>query len=76
MPVNTDLLLFSLTRLLYSLTDTTPRFGSECEGHVKAEAEFRNTPVLSARAGQVGVNGVGCSVLIGFADINKSRTCA
>lgn len=27
-------------------------------------------------AGRVGVNGVGCTVFIGFADINKSRTCA
>lgn len=36
----------------------------------------RNSSLNCTRAGQVGVNDVGCSVLIGFADINKSRTCA
>lgn len=35
----------------------------------------RNSSSVCQRARQVGVNDVGCCVLIGFADINKSRTC-
>ena len=77
MPVGANLPLFSLTQLLYSLS------GTALEGQIDAAVECvalcdfsssRKTPPQRAR--RAGVNDVGCSVFIGFADINKSRTCA